>query len=120
MKHRLLKKYLLPILFAMALAVPAVPLVLTSCSTSQQRITYNTLASVGMTVNSTYSGYLDGVVQGKVGTNDVPRVSVLYNQFQAAYAVAISAAQFNPTNIAPQNVVDLATQIVNLIATIKK
>lgn len=120
MKHRLLKKYLLPILFAMALAVPVAPLVLTSCSTSQQRITYNTLASVGMTVNSTYSGYLDGVVQGKVGTNDVPKVSAFYNQFQAAYAVAIAAAQFNPTNIAPQNVVDLATQLVNLIATIKK
>ena len=119
MKQKFLKKYLLPLLFAMALAVPAVPLVLTSCTTSQQRITYNTLASVGMSVNSAYSGYLDGVVSGKVGTNNVPKVSVLYNQFQAAYAVAISAAQFNPTNIAPQNVVDLANQVVSFIATLK-
>lgn len=113
------RKQLLPLLFAAALIVPVAPLALTGCKTSQQRLTYNTLASVGMTVNSAYSGYLDGVVQGKVPTNDVPKVSLLYNQFQGAYSVAISAAQFNPTNIAPQNVVDLATQIVNFIATLK-
>lgn len=111
-----LRKHLLPLLFAAVLIVPVAPLVLTSCTTSQQRITYNTLASVGMTVNSTYSGYLDAVVRGQVKTNGVPKISLLYNQFQGAYSVAISVAQFNPTNVAPQNVVDLGSQFVTAVA----
>lgn len=89
------------------------------CSTSAQRITYNTLASVGATANSAYSAYLDLVVKGSVKTNDVPKVSAAYNTFEMAFAAAISAAQFNPTNPAPANVTDLANNLLSAISAAK-
>lgn len=106
--------------FALAVIVPTVPMFVTGCkSTSAQTTTYNTLATVGHTANSAYAAYLDLVIKGSVGTNEVPTISKAYKDFQSTYAVAIAIAQFNPTNAAPQNVVDAANTVVALISTVK-
>lgn len=84
-----------------------------SCKPSQQRITYNTLSTVGLSVNQAYAAYNDQVVAGKATFS--PSVAQKYNEFQAAYAVAVSAAQNVTTAIAPQNVTDLANSVFTLI-----
>jgi hypothetical protein len=115
-----MKKRLIPLLFALALFVPVAPMFVAGCkSPSVQTATYNTLATVGHTANSAYAAYLDLVIKGSVGTNEVPTISKSYKDFQSVYAVAIAIAQFNPTNAAPQNVIDAANQVVALISTVK-
>lgn len=79
------------------------------------RASYNTLAVVGNTATAAYSGYMDMVVKGQVATNPVPRVATTYNTFQGAYGLAVTAAQFNLTNLAPDNVLNLLS---NLLVTI--
>lgn len=86
-----------------------------TCKPTQQRLTYNSLASAGQSVNSAYSAYLDLVVKGSVATNSVPVVSKGYNDFQSAFGAAVAGAQFNLTNPAPQNVVDLMNNVLQLI-----
>jgi hypothetical protein len=107
-------------IFFLILLLGAIPLTPgASCKPSQQRLVFNTLATTGMTVNAAYAAYLDTVVKGQTTTNAVPKVSQLYNDFQKSYALALSAAQFNPTNIAPADLVTLANQVVDLINTAK-
>lgn len=89
-----------------------------SCKPSQQRVTYNTLYSVSMTVDSAYAGYSDAVVRGQAVYN--VKVAKAYNKFQSALTAAVEAAQMNPQAIAPQNVVDLANAVYAAIAEFKK
>jgi len=89
-----------------------------TCSQSQQRLTYNSLASVGLAVNSAYAAYNDQVVAGKATFS--PTVAKAYNDFQAAYLVAVTAASNNPNAIAPQNVVDLANAVYAAIKQFTK
>lgn len=107
-------------LLMLAVSLASFPLVTgMTCSQSQQRIAYNTLYSTGLAVNSAYAAYLDLVVQGKVNKESVPQVTKAYNDFQAAFSIAVTAAQMNLKAVAPQNVVDLANSVIGLINTIK-
>lgn len=72
----------------------------TGCSTTQQRHTVNTLASVAQTTDAAVKTYLDQVVAGRIATNDVPSVMARYSEFQAAFNIALIAATLN-TNAPP-------------------
>lgn len=89
------------ILVSMLFTVPSL-VILTGpgCSTSQQRITVNTLKSVADTTDAAVKTYLDQVVAGKIKTNDVPSVMARYSEFQAAFNIALIAATLN-TNAPP-------------------
>lgn len=102
------------------LALPVAPVGLTgmTCSTGQQRVTYNTLASVGLSVNSAYAAYSDQVVQGRATFS--PTVAQRYSEFQSAYAVAVSAAQVGTAAPAPQNIIDLANAVYAAIKQFTK
>jgi len=89
-----------------------------TCSKSQQRITYNSLYSVGVGVNTAYAAYMDQVVSGKATFS--PNVGKAYNDFQSAFNVAVVAASNNPQAIAPQNVVDLANAVYAAIKQFTK
>lgn len=93
------------------LSMPLAPVGWTgmTCSQSQQRITYNSLATVGQAVNTAYAAYNDQVVAGKATFSSV--VAKAYNDFQSGFNVAVTAASNNPQAIAPQNVVDLANAV---------
>ena len=93
------------------LAMPLAPVGWTgmTCSQTQQRTTYNTLYTVGLGVNSAYAAYNDKVVQGKATFS--PSVAKAYNDFQAAFGVAVNAAQAGTSALAPQNVQDLANAV---------
>jgi len=111
-------KFLNRIFLSIALlSLPIMP-VMTGCTISQQRVTYNSLYSVGQAVNSAYAGYNDQVVAGKATFS--PNVAKDYNDFQAALSVATQAAQMNPNAIAPQNVVDLANAVYAAIKQFTK
>lgn len=89
-----------------------------SCKPSQQRITYNSLYSVGSAVNSAYAAYMDQVVAGRAAFNAT--VAQRYNEFQGAFNVAVVAAQNNPQAIAPQNIVDLSNAVFAAIKQFQK
>lgn len=93
----------------------AMAVFLAGCSTPTSTVTYDTLATTGVTVNSAYSAYLDLVVKGTVPTNSVPAISAAFNDFQGLYAAALAVAQFNPTNPAPANVAAAASNLVSKI-----
>lgn len=107
-----MKRLLLAILL---LAMPLAPVGWTgmTCTPSQQKITYNTLATVGTGVNQAYAAWNDQVVQGKATFN--AGVADKYNAFQKAYAVAVQAASMNTAAVAPQDLVTLANEVLSLI-----
>lgn len=85
------------------------------CAVTLSRSSFNTLATIGNTANSAYAAYTSLVVTHQVATNAVPQVARAYDDFQAGFGVAVSAAQFNLTNISPANVLDLYSNLVRLI-----
>lgn len=100
------------------LAFPVASVTFTACTTTQQRITYNSLYSVGTAVNSAYAGYMDQVVAGKATFS--PTVAKAYGDFQAGFNVAVVTAQNDPKAIAPQNVIDLANAVYAAIKQFTK
>lgn len=89
------------------------------CKAPQQRVAFNTLYSLEQGVTAAIDGYDSAVIKGTVRTNDVPRVSALYNKFQASFIVALDAVRYNTNAIAPPNLVIEAQDVVNLITTLK-
>ena len=89
------------------------------CTTSQQRVTFNTLYSIEQGTTSALDGYDSLVIQGKISTNDVPKVSAAYNKFQTAFLVALDAARYNTNAIAPPSLVVESEDVVNLINSLK-
>lgn len=88
-----------------------------TCSQSQQTITYNSLFSVGQAVNQAYAAYMDQVVAG-TAKFDVS-VAKAYNDFQAAFLVAVNSAQ-TINAPAPANIQNLANAVYAAIAQFKK
>jgi hypothetical protein len=89
------------------------------CTSTQQRVAFNTLYSVEQTTTAALNSYDTLVIKGSVPTNDVPRISAAYNTFQAAFLVALDAAQFNTNAIAPPALIVEGQDVVNLITTIQ-
>jgi len=95
-------------------------LALSACSTSARRLTYNTLASVGLTTKAAFDGYLDLVVAEKVSTNSVPKVAKAYDTFQGVYSVAIAAAQLGSNAVATASVIDSSAKVLETIKEAKE
>ena len=89
------------------------------CTSTQQRVAFNTLYSVEQSTTAALNSYDTLVIKGSVPTNDVPQISAAYNTFQAAFLVALDAAQFNTNAIAPPALIVEGQDVVNLITTIQ-
>ena len=114
-------KFAYTALLALSLVLGTITIaVMPACTTSQQRITYNTLYSLTATVNTTHDAYLDQVVHNRIPTNSVPTVARAYNDYNAALKVAIASAQFNWTNAAPHDLTELGQAVINAITTATK
>ena len=94
-------------------------LVIVACTSTQQGVVLNSLSTLEQTATATYDGYLALVVKGTVPTNDVPKVSKLFNTFQSDMVLAVVAVQGNTNAVAPQNVIDDSTALINQITTSK-
>lgn len=91
---------------------------LSGCAGGPQRKAVNTLATVQTVTVGAYDAYVAEVVAGRAPTNDLPRVSQRFNQFQAAFRVALDGVQFNTNALAPPNVNTLSGDLLNLITTL--
>lgn len=111
LKHLFLPLILLPLLL---LALPA-------CKTTPQKAAVNSLAVIGHAGNDAYDAYLQSVFQGTVPTNDVPKVTALYRQFQASYSFAASAAHFaTNATLANPELMEVLNKLQSTILTIQK
>lgn len=79
-------------------------------------VVYKTINSVELATNAAVGGYFDLVVSGQVRTNEVPKVTKAYDQFQIAIRKAIDAAQFNKNAPATPELIAQSTEILNTIA----
>lgn len=88
------------------------------CVTNTQTKAINTIGSLETAVDNGYKFYVTLVVQGKIGTNDVPRVSKAFNDFQAAAIVATVTVQNNTNAIAPDSLTQQSAAFVGLTTTL--
>ena len=79
---------------------------------SQQKLLYNTLASVETVTTGAFNGYLQLAVTGKIPTNSVPTISKDYNSFQQLWLGAVAVAQFNTNSVAPPIVVNASSNLL--------
>lgn len=107
--------------FLIRIYLPALLVFLFGCALFQRgsRAEYNTLASVGYTVDSAVSAYDLGVAKGEISTNSVPLVTKYYNDFQAGYRLALASAEFGTNSIAPQALITKEQTLLNAIGGAK-
>lgn len=87
------------------------------CTTSQQTTALNTLGTLEATATTAVDNYDALVIKGVVSTNSFPQVSKAYNDFQAAMILAVTLVQNNTNALAPANLVQEETDLINLINT---
>lgn len=90
--------------------------IITGCSTSQQRTTYNTLSSVEATAQATVTGYYTAAAKGLADTNGIPNVTKAFNDFQVTMQVAELVAQNNSNALAPSSLVQELSAVVSAVA----
>jgi hypothetical protein len=79
---------------------------------SQQKLLYNTLASVQSVTTGAFNGYLDLAVKGTIPTNSIPKISNDYNTFEQLWTAAVMVAQFNTNTVAPPVVVSASSNLL--------
>ena len=92
-------------------------LAITACA--NRRLTYNTLASVGLTTRAAVDSYLDLVIAKKVSAETLPRVAQTYNSFQSTYAVAIAATQLGSNAPVTTPVLESSARVILTIKEAK-
>ena len=117
MKNRLL------FLFAMILAVIAVPVLQTGCSTppSDRVVQVQTLKAVGHTAEAAVATSAQLYAAGKITPAQARQVMDIYDkQFQPAFRIAVNAVNANLDSIASPELVTIAAQLSALIVTFKQ
>lgn len=112
-----MKRIFLIAVFALSLSIGPALLLFQGCTTSQQTTAFKTLGTLEDTTTAAVDQYYAGVVKGTFSTNSMATVSKAYNDFQAAMALAIDAVQNNTNALAPPNLVQESTDLINLITT---
>lgn len=101
------------------LCVSGVSLINSGCSSPPSRIAFNTLASVQKGTIQAYDRFLDGVLAGRISTNNVPKVSQAFNSFQSTMGAALVLAQFSTNAPATEKVLVEAAKVTSAIAEAK-
>ncbi len=93
---------------------------LMACQSSPQKLAIQSLAETGHAVNDSYEGYLSLVVQGKIPTNDVPRVTTYYRDFQVSFGAAAQLAHFATNDtFSSAEVLSAANRVLTAVSQIK-
>ena len=100
--------------FALAISL------LCGCQTTPQRKTFNTVWTLGSTVNESYKAYIDLVIAGQLPTTNVRRVSVAYNRFQDAFSAATVIITANTNAPPPANLLSLGNEFLSTVNAAKK
>lgn len=121
MKFLKLFKVFVSLLSTVAIISAPIAFVATvSCTTSQQRKTVNSLFTTGSSVDAAYQSYLTLVVQGVLPTNNVPKISKQYREFQAVFNTALTLATLNSNAVASADVLKAANQFTLAVSTEKE
>ena len=114
-----MKKLLIAVMVAVA-----VSLTLPSCAFLQkpttQRVAVNTLFSTHKAVDLVLDGYLDLIVKGQLVTNSLPKVAAKYDNFQAAFRLAVVVVAGDTNAVAPPTVTDAARAFTDTVTLAKK
>lgn len=94
-----------------------VSIIVVGCTTSSQRTTYNTIATVEQTATLAVDDYYKLVIKGTVSTNGVPTVSKAFNDLQVTGQLAAVTAENGTNALAPASLVLEASQLGVLITT---
>lgn len=104
---------------ALAALVGVILFFLFGCGTPQGRTTYTTLASTELAAKSSYDGYLDSVLQGQTRTNEVPLIAATFNEFQAAMAIAVTAASGDTNALVTADIAAKSAKLIQQINAAK-
>ncbi len=107
-----MKKYIL----TLVLLVAPLAFVQGCKSPTQQKLAVTTLASVHDTVDAAYKAYVTTVLKGSTPTNDLPRVSAYYRNFQEIFAVAVLSVNASTNAPVPQAVFDAQARLINAVS----
>jgi hypothetical protein len=105
---------------------PVWPLILllvmltSACSSTPQRIAYNTLQAASDTVFTSMQVYGGLVAAGKVSAAEQVKVHAMYTDYQAVMGVAITAASGNLSASVPVTVATAVGNIVAEVSTLNK
>lgn len=94
-----------------------ISIIVVGCTTSSQRTTYNTIATVEQTATLAVDDYYKLVIKGTVSTNGVPTVSKAFNDLQVTGQLAAVTAENGTNALAPSSLVLEASQLGVLITT---
>ncbi len=109
-------------LVALACFAIAIPVVVTSCSTTPhtQNVEVQTLKSVGQTAEAAVVLSAQLYRDGKITAAQARQVMDLYDgKFQPAFRFAVAAAHSDLSSVANPDVMNLATQLSALVASFK-
>jgi len=108
-------------LCVLAFAISLAPLTFTGCKTTPQSakaVTYKTLKSTQIAVDSAMKVYGTACAKGKVSLEKQARVDGAKAQFESAFATAVMAARGNLNGAPPVDVQMLAEQLQLLITNL--
>jgi len=92
----------------------------TGCaSATPQQLTYKSLASVQTASLAGLKLYGEAHARGEIDAATRAKVQKLYADYQAAFALAETAAQFNYQSPAPAELTAALTELLTLIQTLK-
>ncbi len=97
----------------------AIVIIIAGCTTTSQRTTYNTIATVEQTATLAVDDYYSLVLKGTISTNGVPTVSKAFNDLQAAATAATITAESGTNALAPASLVLEASALGTLITTVE-
>src|ERR1017187_4984177 len=95
-------------------------IILVGCTTPQQRVVYNTIATVEQTATLAVDDYFTLVINGTVTTNGVPVIAKSFNSFQKAAKLAADADEAGTNALASSSLILEATDLGSLITQIEQ
>lgn len=80
---------------------------------------YRAVNVVGHTTDAAVKSYFDLVLAGLVPTNDVPKISKAYDEYQSLYRIAIRVARLNPNTPPDTNLTARSRALLHAVAEAK-
>jgi len=111
---------LLRFIFAITLLTAVVSLPVACRAPNAQTAAFNTTYSLQKATVAAYDAYLDGVIQGRIPTSSVPKVSDAYDQFNIATRLVLDATQYSTNSLAPEHLSTLSFNLIALIDSFAK
>jgi len=115
-----LARFLGLLVLAVTIAIPVSTFTGCARTVTQERKTFNSLYTLGASVDTSYKAYIDLVIAKQLPTNAVPAVSRDYANFQATFTAALVITEGNKDALAPASVEAAAGQFNATLSAAKQ